>query len=148
MRGLSDGDARTLSPDLSDRALSERAGLSGVRGGVCEENRGAVLVLYGSTGGADTAGETRMSHTPGPWSVQFVIDGAFQIMGTEQGDECVIAARNEFPDRHAEFAANARLIAAAPDLLAACKAASNAMFRVDLDTHDKLRAAIAKAEGR
>jgi hypothetical protein len=47
-----------------------------------------------------------------------------------------------------ETQANARLIAAAPELLAACRAALGAFERNDAIDWDDLRKAIEKAEGR
>jgi hypothetical protein len=50
---------------------------------------------------------------------------------------------------HEELVANARLIAAAPDLLAACQAVLGEWRDgYGLDCIEQLRAAIAKAEGR
>lgn len=59
--------------------------------------------------------------------------GGFMKTADELGD------LNEHPD--------ARLIAAAPELLEACKRISDACFGVALGDLDFLRAAIAKAEG-
>lgn len=95
-----------------------------------------------------------MAHTPGPWHREWVVDGAFQVSGQANGDKCVIASRAPFPSRHFEFAANARLIAAAPELLAACQAmfaASRHGAEYTDDEHAALaliEAAIAKAEGK
>jgi len=60
-----------------------------------------------------------MSHTPGPWMLDYVVDGAYAIHGTAAGDQILIATRAPIPRLHEEFVANAHLIAAAPDLLAA-----------------------------
>ena len=104
-----------------------------------------------------------MTHTPGAW----VTGGPYPTVSV-----CTIDSDGEwFPitilwdwndhkrngEAPEEVKANARLIAAAPDLLAACKAFIEATF-IDLDSvftpSDKLvkahvlaRAAIAKAEG-
>ena len=100
-----------------------------------------------------------MGHTPGPWGCD----------GTEVHAEHLVicnAYRSRTDDegnwmRSEEVEANARLIAAAPDLLAACQAIANdcervldgddfsgmpdaELFRAFLDV---LRPAIAKAEG-
>lgn len=94
------------------------------------------------------------AHTPGPWEVNYVVDGAFEIQAARDGDPIVIATRAPFRKRHLEFVDNARLIAAAPDLLAACVEAYEWIVRhgdsvpasaVPLSM--QLRAAIAKAEG-
>jgi hypothetical protein len=62
-----------------------------------------------------------MSHTPGPW---FVIPhnqgGGFEIGDKPTVDTAnVLCTRFEWPEKSAEMAANARLIAAAPELLEA-----------------------------
>jgi len=95
--------------------------------------------------------ETRAecSHTPGPW----ITRGPRRV---DQGDDYAIVAggeiiaeafgrtsQNNFPPS----AANARLIAAAPDLLAALKEVVALSDRKH-DAWDAARAAIAKAEGR
>lgn len=59
--------------------------------------------------------------TPGPWVVNYVVDGAFEIQATIEGDTVVIASRGPIPGRHFEFIDNANLIAAAPELLQAAK---------------------------
>ena len=99
-----------------------------------------------------------MKHTPGPWYHEAdshtgaVKTGGKQLIASDFGDdpEC-----NE-DDRQI---ANARLIAAAPDLLAVCKAvaeSSNGAGKIDTisflmnlrDLATAARAAIAKATGR
>jgi hypothetical protein len=64
-----------------------------------------------------------MNHTPGPWTLSFggsITDHGFTV--TNGAD--VIAERWPYYIRNqAELAANARLIAAAPELLAALEAA-------------------------
>lgn len=85
-------------------------------------------------------------HTPGPW----VIDGD-QIITAEAGIPiCVLHMEDEVewggPDLIAEVEANARLIAAAPDLLAALKRlAAMLVTREDIE---EAREVIAKAEVR
>lgn len=87
-------------------------------------------------------------HTPGPWTV--TPDGFRVWSETAQRVVAYTALNNK--SRTFEAALNARLLAAAPDLLAACKAA--------FDLHSDMRAdarmsevdilicaAIAKAEG-
>jgi hypothetical protein len=87
---------------------------------------------------------------------------AWQISGTVGGgwpapiavvDLCYYGqnARNHdtLPQMSKDYAeANARLIAAAPDLLAACKLALGAFERNDAIDWNELAGAIAKAEGR
>jgi len=113
-------------------------------------------------------------HTPVPW--EYVVDddgetiGAAIIirMGThlrgrngwepQHRIEYQVSAPDESPEQFAEAEANARLIAAAPDLLAALKALVVGVERDDnpsdqghcehSDEMNAARAAIAKAEGR
>ncbi len=60
-------------------------------------------------------------HTPGPWSANGLKnDGGFEI--SSEGRPFVICARNPVDHRAGESNANAVLIAAAPDLLAAAQA--------------------------
>jgi hypothetical protein len=96
-------------------------------------------------------------HTPGPWSIQ----GQWQLK-TDTGEwvdaECVEAPKwgiiGAWVDASCdEAAANARLVAAAPELLEACKSmlSSGGLIgdRPDvLSAVQKLRRAVAKAEGR
>lgn len=71
-----------------------------------------------------------MSHTPGPWRV--VDSGAWDISVVADGTVCHINNHGEwFPKgqdtmagrNHNRMLSDARLIAAAPDLLAACQSA-------------------------
>lgn len=103
--------------------------------------------------------ESRGRHTPGPWKIDqdgenFTIDadGAF---GPNRWSAVALCTANNLGSRpitEEEASANARLIAAAPDLLAAIREtvrrfdendATDALEAVDT----LLRAAIAKAEG-
>jgi hypothetical protein len=94
-------------------------------------------------------------HTPGPWRVG---DAAHTIFGPKQSDGslAVTIASVAGNARMEDYRANARLIAAAPDLLAALKdiTAKLASYEKFPDgsgntaTFDKARAAIAKAEGK
>jgi hypothetical protein len=94
-------------------------------------------------------------HTPGPWKVQDdrTTDGTFRVFPHEGPSICNL--------RHGEMEANARLIAAAPELLRACEEALNALLDYVplLEAHGsvmgyghavivRLKAAIAKAEGK
>ncbi len=90
-----------------------------------------------------------MSHTPGPWKTGpinyadvYAADGELVALVPKRFDE------NEeiFP----ETLANARLIAAAPDILRALKYVRNYAHVADLseETMQSMDAAIAKAEGR
>jgi hypothetical protein len=82
-----------------------------------------------------------MPHTPGPWRSTDKRCGA-----TNVPDAFVISADGTQICRHLDRFEDARLIAAAPELLAACRAAL-ANFGGDTEVADMLRAAVAKAEG-
>lgn len=104
---------------------------------------------------------TKGQHTPGPWKLHpehrtqvynshaDMPDVAYNLSALI-ADCCTLGDRS----RNAECLANARLIAAAPDLLEACR---YALVRLEVIERDKgvhshetipeLRAAIAKAEG-
>jgi hypothetical protein len=101
-------------------------------------------------------------HTPGPWevptaSLTSVWHGDEQVASCHWTIECpncgdtdpdYRAGRREF-DPSGVRQANARLIAAAPDLLAACRVALiDASWGGTDATRRQLQAAIAKAEGR
>ena len=79
-------------------------------------------------------------HTPGPWAMvhEGGADGGYYI-GAK--DQVVILPRGRMDE------ADARLIAAAPDLLAALKAMVLNDAHEYRDCHKAARAAIAKAEG-
>jgi hypothetical protein len=93
-----------------------------------------------------------MSHTPGPWTAI----GAF-IENRHSGiavckTMCRLNDEGHFPVE-SEADANARLIAAAPDLLESLKAMLDDFCGYDMDKFDKelaakAEAAIAKAEGK
>lgn len=77
-------------------------------------------------------------HTPGPWSIYFNSQDDLVIRKLfADGQEAHVVARCH------SGSDNARLIAAAPALLEACKAA----LSDDQPYIEKCRAAIAKAEG-
>lgn len=93
--------------------------------------------------------QPRSTFTPGPWAVEIDRGGASTLVsydtGPESGAICKLYGSGE------EKQANARLIAAAPELLEACKHTLTSL----VDLHPKMRAsisklvaAIAKAEGR
>jgi hypothetical protein len=93
-----------------------------------------------------------MKHTPGLWHI---IENKNENEETRPfsiwDNNLTFIARviKEYPSVKAE--ANARLIAAAPELLEACKAMlewQRVFFKLDFDLERKLREAIEKAEGR
>lgn len=106
-----------------------------------------------------------MKHTPGPWKIWELQDRDYsvEIASVEAG--CTVGAAYHINDDPVtpcdETMANARLIAAAPELLEACKKVlehikiidkNRDFFNFDNDSgpilcRDKIEAAIAKAEG-
>lgn len=103
---------------------------------------------------------TEVRYTPGPWVTQpdqLGRDGArWWVHDGDYGDIALVLAPLVREDWVAEEAeANARLIAAAPDLLAACRALAKWMDdRGPMmggrtgEVHRLVTAAIARAEGR
>ena len=93
-----------------------------------------------------------MSHTPGPWSFELYPDGGFDIETNpdDVGKYMVIASRNSHQKIKQEMHANARLIAAAPELLEAAEKALHYMRLhkyADQAWADDLASAISKARG-
>jgi hypothetical protein len=106
-------------------------------------------------------------HTPGPWTLLIHVEGdpVLNVIrdGTEKYRGSITSAKwiaeldaDSLDGECGENEANARLIAAAPDLLAACEAVlSNLDHLSDVwgqegvtrTVQDRLRAAIAKAKG-
>lgn len=108
-----------------------------------------------------------MSHTPGPWRAVDTVGAGWEIKALvpqrpELGPATIYHVQRpqefhlanapwvQFPRDYVDemFAANSLLIAAAPDLLAGCKAALGAFERNDAINWDDLRLAIEKAEGK
>lgn len=103
--------------------------------------------------------EAKTTHTPGPWVCAAKTPDMIRIGPENQPMDNGYAFLADIHGRERE--SNARLIAAAPDLLAACKEATN--IRVPLqvaeslggsgiskdlaNAYEHLRAAIAKAQG-
>lgn len=90
-------------------------------------------------------------HTPGPWHYR-IADNGTPIVETASGEQEV--ARGGYEGPIAEGEANARLIAAAPDLLAALEDAYADLDRLNTATHPaslltltRCFNAIAKARG-
>jgi len=100
----------------------------------------------------------RATHTPGPWFIheRFSSDGTFDIWDKPdalRGARWLADVKTyggAFPDVP-EAEANARLIAAAPELLAACKEFVRKCDDGEAKSrrsYAEMSAAIAKAEGR
>ena len=95
------------------------------------------------------------THTPGPWAVErvdYAAHSAYRVFNDELG----VVAEIKSTDSGDEELPNARLIAAAPDLLAACNGLVGLVQLIqrrepELQTNHRFidaLAAIAKAEGR
>jgi hypothetical protein len=91
--------------------------------------------------------QTAMKHTPGPWMVE---GGGF--VGGPVGYGRICQFWNKFEEDFRNADANARLIAAAPELLRVLKAA---LYQTGCDGdlcgyvwHEEAREIIAKAEGK
>ena len=93
--------------------------------------------------------EKRATFTPGPWQLSCIdgVEDSLMVGGGDDGSDIVTDIR----DRDE---ANARLIAAAPDLLAQCKEFEKCLTHLinsgdsgaDLE-RDKLREVLAKVDG-
>jgi hypothetical protein len=94
-----------------------------------------------------------MTHTPGPWEIHHYGDNEGDIHGSNGTLVCMMREGDTAPDQ--DWSADARLIAAAPDLLAACYKLidSDAAVEEDERKHQLMLAkllaarAVAKAEG-
>jgi hypothetical protein len=91
-------------------------------------------------------------HTPGPWRISDGVSShVYLIDGRIDGQSSAVA---EIVFAHARNPADARLIAAAPDLLAALRDVLRIATAASIGVSgnqprlDRARAAIAKAEGR
>jgi hypothetical protein len=84
-------------------------------------------------------------YTPGPWKVV----GGTVIMTDEENSSWIgnVPAANPEHDKFFEDRENARLIAAAPELLEALKNALYALTGDNDPDYDMIYAALAKAEG-
>lgn len=87
-----------------------------------------------------------MSHTPGPWSAGFLgndWDDEMCIVAYGQGGICYLSnsvhglSHGDRPRTLEDQEANARLIAAAPDLLSACQAFLNLFCNSDMRPEDE-----------
>jgi hypothetical protein len=106
-------------------------------------------------------------HTPGPWTQYPILSGSendkgFRIVATDENSGCLVwiadsspIIDNERGDASEKGKANARLIAAAPELLDALRALRLACMTVPEMDHTRfdslgiqVNSAIAKAEGR
>ena len=90
-----------------------------------------------------------MEHTMGPWKTELRRLRADESRTIYAGQSMIALALDfNCTDRDDESDANARLIAAAPELLEVCKAALGlAEHMSEGDLYDQIKAAIAKATG-
>ena len=89
-------------------------------------------------------------HTKGPWTLAPFGRGVDVISDDDCGPRIIAECKARNGSELESCEANARLIAAAPSLLAACKAAKARMLNGgnNADTLRMVRAAIAKAQPR
>ena len=92
-----------------------------------------------------------MAHTPGPWKTTLAYDDPAVV--DYDGKMIATAVMDvDMPSELDEVVANARLIAAAPELLAVLERCNNRWDDADEDDNPSLgraiRAAIAKATGK
>jgi len=89
-------------------------------------------------------------HTPGPWAVR-TIDQSLATVETQDGEYNICTAAqlrgDDWQTEHAERKANARLIAAAPELLEALQFVMTASGEQLGTAFEQAQAAIAKATG-
>ena len=91
-------------------------------------------------------------HTPGPWGIDAVPSSDVHYIRsvTDADGRAIAKVRHHLEQTMDEAITNARLIAAAPDMLAALRAAHSDIQRIPGHTIDmlgRIEAAIAKAEG-
>lgn len=90
-----------------------------------------------------------MKHTKGPW--KFIgWDGQAEIRSSDNSETqiALLGNRGDGAIPNEKTRANAHLIAAAPELLEACKAIGDAMLETQGCMPNFLEQAIAKAEGK
>ena len=87
------------------------------------EDGSAVSQIAPALHGADLGAEPSAAFTPGPWRMVWTCDGGFHI---KDANLCIIARRGKWRPNAEQSEANARLIAAAPDLLEALRALKSA----------------------
>ena len=94
------------------------------------------------------------THTPGPWRVEnWIYQNAREVVTIQTDKDAIATACNLWrngDDSTFEVMANARLIAAAPDLLAALEELCADKYLADpinADRMGKAKAAIAKVKG-
>ena len=86
-------------------------------------------------------------HTPGPWKVGFVDDELEPVVKTSEEHAWYVATVHDFGDAGKTSQANARLIAAAPELLEEAEKQVEALRVAHITPSPGLVAAIMKARG-
>lgn len=87
------------------------------------------------------------THTPAPWHYEFPSDDKIWIMGPDNhGRPHAIVKTDEW--QGGDLEGNARLIAAAPDMLEALKNIENDADQMPITAWILIQNAIAKAEGK
>jgi hypothetical protein len=86
--------------------------------------------------------DMKTTHTPGPWTVS----GSHIVSSRTAVQLAQVYSPQGYDPKCEREQANARLIAAAPELLAACHAAFERLNGTDVS--QQLAAAIAKAQGK
>jgi len=97
--------------------------------------------------------QMKTEHTPGPWAVRNINYGEFRSVGTIQAANGlkVVEPGGIWGASLPECDANASLVAAAPDLLAACKESLDLLRDMSMGNHRvalNLEASIATAMGQ
>jgi hypothetical protein len=90
-------------------------------------------------------------HTPGPWTAKRVGGGNLTVFGNNRFAICFMGYLSSDDEEASDLPnaeANAALIASAPDLLAACRVALSALGGRNNEASERIKAALAKAEGR
>lgn len=82
-------------------------------------------------------------HTPGPWKQEY--EGG-SISQSSNIHKIIVYDEGKFDNEEGQ--ANARLIAAAPELLEACKTVLKGTEYMTQDDFNLIKSAIARAEGR
>lgn len=89
-------------------------------------------------------------HTPGPWVATAVSEYKWSIHNANghPAPHALVIAPNGDLLRRMRSRANARLIAAAPELLAALRAIDESQLNMSATLERQMHAALAKAEGK
>lgn len=89
------------------------------------------------------------AHSPAPWRKKVFTDGSFNVVSFGNGFVCQYTSEKADAEERALAEVDGSLIVAAPDLLAACRAAldDDDDQPIQSETRQRLERAIAKAEG-